>query len=273
VAVHHRRSAPRTRNKAARVAAAAVAGSALLVAASLGTVRWLAAHHPAAALNQADVLGLPSAGANQNLVSKHPATLGAHGTQRPATPSARVTQQPKIVSVAVSRPGRPYYVNPLRGVSGLVPERIDEGVDFGGSGPVYALGDAIVTNAGENAGWPGGGWITYQLTDGPDQGLMVYLAEDVTPAVQTGQHVTPSTVIANMFNGGDGIETGWAQPTGVSAESELSEAGGIGGGGPFPTKVGLNFDQLLVLLGVPAAPNAGDIAYGLLPANYPTVWK
>jgi murein DD-endopeptidase MepM/ murein hydrolase activator NlpD len=232
-------------------------------------VHWLTLHH-SAALNQADVLGLPSAGANQDLLSQRPATPRA---QLRAEPPTHVTQQPKIVSVAVSRPGRPYYVNPLRSVSGLVPERIDEGVDFGGTGPVYALGDAIVTNAGENAGWPGGGWITYQLTDGPDQGLMVYLAEDVTPTVQTGQHVTPSTVIANMFNGGDGIETGWAQPTGVSAESELPEAGGIGGGGPFPTRVGLNFDQLLVLLGVPAAPNAGQIAYGLLPANYPTVWK
>ena len=271
MAAHHRRSAPRARKKAARVAA--VAGSALLISASLGTVRWLTAHHPAAALNQADVLGPPSAGANQHPASKRPAAPDAHGTQGPAAPRAQVTQQPKIVSVAVSRPGRPYYVNPLRSVSGLVPERIDEGVDFGGSGPVYALGDAVVTNAGENAGWPGGGWITYQLTDGPDQGLMVYLAEDVTPTVQVGQHVTPSTVIGNMFNGGDGIETGWAQPTGVSAESELPEAGGIGGGGPFPTKVGLNFDQLLVLLGVPVAPNGGDVAYGLLPANYPTVWK
>jgi len=273
VVAQHRRSAPRARKKTARVAVAAIAGPALLVSAWLGTVHWLAGHHPAGALNQADVLGLPSAGASQNVVSKRPVSPGTHGTQPPASPHASVTQQPKIVSVAVSRPGRPYYVNPLRSISGLVPERIDEGVDFGGTGPVYALGDAVVTNAGENAGWPGGGWITYQLTDGPDQGLMVYLAEDVTPAVQVGQHVTPSTVIANMFNGGDGIETGWAQPTGVSAESELAEAGGIGGGGPFPTKVGLNFDQLLVVLGVPAAPNAGDIAYGLLPANYPTVWK
>ena len=96
-----------------------------MVSAWLGTVHWLTAHHPAGALNQADVLGLPPAGANQDLVSQHP-----------ATPRARVTQQPKIVSVAVSRPGRPYYVNPLRGVAGLVPERIDEGVDFGGTGPV-----------------------------------------------------------------------------------------------------------------------------------------
>jgi len=249
-----------------------------MVSAWLGTVHWLTVHHPAAALNQADVLGLSSAGGNQGLThqalaSQRPASPDAHGAQPPASPRAGVTQQPKIVSMAVSRPGRPYYVNPLRSVSGLVPERIDEGVDFGGSGPVYALGDAIVTNAGENAGWPGGGWITYQLTDGPAQGLMVYLAEDVTPTVQVGQHVTPSTVIANMFNGGDGIETGWAQPTGVSAESELAEAGGIGGGGPFPTMIGNNFDQLLVVLGVPAAPNAGETAYGTLPANYPAVWK
>jgi hypothetical protein len=157
-------------------------------------------------------------------------------------------------------------------VAGLVPERIDEGVDFGGTGPVYALGDAVVTNAGENAGWPGGGWITYRLTDGPDAGLMVYLAEDVTPAVQIGQRVTPTTVIANMFNGGDGIETGWAQATGVSAESELPEAGGIAGGGPFPTRIGDNFDQLLQLLGVPAAPNAAQAPFGVLPANYPTSW-
>jgi hypothetical protein len=240
-----------------------------MISAGLGAVHWMTLAHQPAALNQADVLGLPPAGTHQDLASQHRASPRAHVTQ----PRAHVTQEPKIVSMAVSRPGRPYYVNPLRSVSGLVPERIDEGVDFGGAGPVYALGDAIVTNAGENAGWPGGGWITYRLTDGPDAGLMVYLAEDVTPTVQTGQHVTPSTVIANMFNGGDGIETGWAQPTGVSAESELPEAGGIGGGGPYPTRVGLNFDELLQLLGVPAAPNAGQTAYGLLPANYPTVWR
>jgi len=175
---------------------------------------------------------------------------------------------------AQQAPARTVYLNPLRNVSGLLAERVDMGADFGGSGPVYALGDGVVTNAtGASTGWPGGGWITYRLTDGPDAGLVVYVAEDVTPTVQTGQHVTSSTVIANMFNGGDGIETGWAQPTGVSAESELAEAGGIGGGGPFPTMVGLNFDQLLMVLRIPAAPNAGDTAYGILPANYPARWS
>jgi hypothetical protein len=161
----------------------------------------------------------------------------------------------------------------VRAISGLIPERIDMGVDFGGAGPIYALGDAVITNAtGDSAGWPGGGWITYRLTSGPAKGLMVYVAEDVTPDVQVGQQVTSSTVIATMFNGGAGIETGWAMPDGTSAESQLSEAGAIGGSGPFPTMVGLNFEELLQSLGGPAANNRTDPPSGLLPARYPSSW-
>ena len=227
--------------------------------------RELASHLPQ--VSPADEFGVSTAGTLPDLVGKRAAAL-----------AGMFTQPPKIVGMALaSRPGQAVppagYLNPLRAVTGLVPERIDEGVDFAGTGPVYALGNAVVTNAGWNAGWPGGGWITYRLTDGPDAGLMVYLAEDVTPTVQIGQHVTAATVIARMWNGGDGIETGWAQATGLSAESELPEAGGIGGGGPFPTMVGLNFDLLLQLLGVPAAPNAGGAAYGVLPAKYPARWS
>jgi hypothetical protein len=98
---------------------------------------------------------------------------------------------------------------------------------------------------------------------------MVYVAEDVTPTVQVGQRVSASTVIASMFAGGDGIETGWAQPSGLSAESQLPEAGGISGNGPFPTRIGVNFDELLQSLGVPAAPSRAQPAYGLVPASYP----
>jgi len=147
------------------------------------------------------------------------------------------------------------------------------GVDFGGAGPVYAIGDGVVTNAtGANAGWPGGGWITYQLTDGPAAGLVVYVAEDVTPDVSVGEKVTPDTVVANMYNGGDGIETGWAMPDGASALSQLPEAGAIGGEGPFPTYVGVSFEDLLTELGVPAAQNAGETPSGLLPEGYLTNW-
>jgi len=165
------------------------------------------------------------------------------------------------------------YENPLRAVGGLVPERVDMGVDFGGAGPVYAIGNGVITEAtGSNGGWPGGGWITYQLTDGPAAGLTVYVAEDVTPTVAVGQQVTPGTVIANMYNGGSGIETGWAMPDSASSESELPEAGGITGAGPFPTDVGVNFDELLQSLGVPAAPGFTTAGYGALPPRYPTDW-
>jgi hypothetical protein len=178
----------------------------------------------------------------------------------------------QIVSAAIASP-EGVYRNPLRGVSDMVRERIDDGVDFSGFGPVYALGDAVVTNASAtNFGWPGGGWITYRLTDGPGAGLMVYVAEDITPAVTVGQRVSSSTVVGTMFEGGDGIETGWAQPTGLSAESELPEAGAIGGLGPFPTRIGINFDELLQSLGVPAAPNRTQPPFGLLPASYPVSW-
>jgi hypothetical protein len=170
-------------------------------------------------------------------------------------------------------PAPPVYLDPFRDVTGLQPQRIDMGADFAGSGPVYPVGDAVITYAtGTSSGWPGGGWITYQLTDGPAAGLVVYVAEDVQPTVSAGTKVTPTTVIANMFNGADGIETGWAMSSSASAESQLPEAGGVSGGGPFPTKVGVNFDELLQSLGVPAAPNAGQTGYGVLPSNYPAAW-
>ena len=237
------------RSKPARAAAAAVAGSVLLASAWPAATHWMAETPRLAWVVQADALGLQAA-----------AWLGAYAGQ-----------QPEIVSADVAVAS--YYLNPLRDVSGLVPERIDQGVDFAGSGPVFAVGDAVITNAsGDNGGWPGGGWITYQLTDGPVAGLMVYVAEDITPAVRVGQHVSPSTVVGDMFDGSDGIETGWAQPNGLSAESQLPVAGGIGGYGPFPTMVGLNFEELLQSVGVPAAPNRTQPGYGLLPANYPTNW-
>ncbi|HLK72335.1 MAG TPA: M23 family metallopeptidase [Streptosporangiaceae bacterium] len=222
-----------------------MAGLALTVSVWPAAAHFMA-HAPSSAwADEADLLGLQAGG-----------TLGLQ---------ARL--QPEVISTGVAV--APLYLNPFRSVSGLVPERIDQGVDFSGSGPVYALGDGIVTNAtAYSPGW-GGGWITYQLTDGPDAGLVVYLAENVTPTVVVGQRVTPSTVVGTMFEGGSGIETGWAQASGLSAESQLPEAGGIGGGGPFPAVVGVNFDQLLISLGAPVAPNRYQPASGLLPPNYP----
>jgi hypothetical protein len=229
----------------------------------------IAAQHAAAQQAAAKRAAAARAAAAQQAAAKRAAAAraaAAHAAaQRAAAQRAKKRQ-------AQANPTTTAYRNPLRAVSGLIMERVDQGVDFGGAGPVYALGDAVITNAtADNAGWPGGGWITYQLTNGPDKGLTVYLAEDVTPTVQAGQTVTSSTVIANMFNGGAGIETGWATSDGSTAESQTPEAGGINGNGPFPTVVGLNFEAVLESLGVPAAPNASEPGNGLLPTGIPTV--
>jgi hypothetical protein len=201
----------------------------------------------------------------RDLLTKTAAQARSASAKTPA-PAASATPQH-------AAPPPPAYLNPFRSTTGLIPQRIDMGADFAGSGPVYPIGNAVVTSAtSSDSGWPGGGWITYQLTDGPAAGLEVYVAEDVQPTVQAGDHVTPTTVIADMYNGAAGIETGWAMPDGSSAESQLGVAGGISGGGPFPTAVGVNFDRLLVALGVPAAPNAGQGAYGVLPSGYPSSW-
>jgi hypothetical protein len=195
----------------------------------------------------------------------------ASPSKAPAKASAAATRHAAKARKATTA----VYLNPLRKISGLMVERIDMGADFGGSGPVYAIGDGVITNAtADSPGWPGGGWITYQLTDGPAKGLVVYLAEDVTPTVQVGQHVTPNTKIANMYNGSAGIETGWAMSDGSSAESQLPAAGGISGGGPFPTAVGKNFAELLNALGVPLSPFNGTAAtYGVVPAGYPASYS
>jgi hypothetical protein len=256
-------------NTPARLAAAAVAGSALMISVVPAANHWMKEASTPTGVDQADAFGLSPAGTQRTPDGPAGTTQGKHASKAPEVISMGVASSGRHRKMA-SQAFAAGYDNPLRAVSGLVPERVDEGVDFSGSGPVYAIGDGVVTNAsGVNYGWPGGGWITYQLTNGPDRGLMVYLAEDVTPAVQVGQHVTASTVIGNMFQGGDGIETGWAEQSGDTAESQMAEAGGIGGYGPFPTMIGLSFDQLLQSLGAPAAPNANQAGYGTLPAAYP----
>jgi len=189
---------------------------------------------------------------------------------KPASRAAAVSKP----AAATPKLANSVYLNPLRSITGLLAERIDMGADYGGSGPIYALGRAVITGAtASSPGWPGGGWITYQLTNGPAKGLVVYVAEDVTPTVRTGQHVTSATEIAKMYNGSAGIETGWATSDSSTAESQMPAAGGISGQGPFPTAVGMNFENLLVTLGVPRSPfNGSASTFGVVPSNYPTNW-
>lgn len=251
--------------------AAAVTGAVLIAAAAPIATHWAGD----VGVGQAAVL---SKGHDGELpgTSDTPATGQHANTSRspaPAHPSASGSGGGTAAPDHSRAPAAAVYKNPVRDITGLIPERIDQGVDFGGTGPIYALGNAVITKAtATNYGWPGGGWITYRLTSGPGKGLVVFVAEYIRPTVSAGQHVTADTVIANMYQGGGGIETGWAMANGFTAESQLAEAGGISGAGPFPTVVGLNLEELLQTLGVPAANNRGDRPSGLLPAQYPRDW-
>lgn len=97
--------------------------------------------------------------------------------------------------------------NPLRDLN-FSWERIDEGQDLGGNGPIYAIGTGVIVEAYDGtAGWPGGTYIVELVTSGPAAGRRIYFAEDITSNVQVGEYVNSGTIIGQL-NGQ--AELGWA---------------------------------------------------------------
>jgi murein DD-endopeptidase MepM/ murein hydrolase activator NlpD len=194
-----------------------------------------------------------------------PAKRGKRATpSRRAFAAARKAQQSAAHRASRRRRVAGGYANPLRSVSGLTPERVDAGVDYGGSGPVYAIGNGVVLNV-YSGGWPNGVFIAYQLTDGPAKGLVVFTAEDLTPEVAVGASVTANTVIGRMFGGPHGIELGWAD--GSQIPNALARSYGQYHEGNS-TAFGDNFSRLLQTLGAPGGILKNGPA-GTLPAGWP----
>ena len=106
----------------------------------------------------------------------------ANASAAAAAPQAAATAAPQQVTAAASSTSSGNFTNPIG--PGLTPGRVDMGVDYGGTGPVYALGDGTITSI-YNSGWPGGAFIGLHL----DDGRYVYYAEDISPAVQVGDSV------------------------------------------------------------------------------------
>jgi hypothetical protein len=157
------------------------------------------------------------------------------------------------------------YRNPLRALTSLVPQEIDQGVDYCASGPIYAIGDAMVTSL-YDPGWPSGVFISYRLTDGPAMGRYVYVAENVTPQVRLGQRVSAATVVGVVHDAKTCIETGWADPP----SSPEHAAGHVEYNGKNTTAFGLNFSSLLQALGArPGLPQSYGPP-GPLPSDWPT---
>ncbi len=170
------------------------------------------------------------------------------------------------------------YVNPLSRVGGLGPFRIDMGVDYSGSGPLLALGDAKITFASNNDDgppscwgitcWPGGGAVVYRLLNGPFAGKYVYYAERVTVTVRTGQTVKAGQQIAIEHLGSPNIEIGWGSGRGPEtlAIADGHQAGGDPGG--WSAIEGRNFNDLLVRLGAPS----GFLQPGVPSQSMPRGW-
>ncbi|HET9071018.1 MAG TPA: hypothetical protein VFN60_03815 [Acidimicrobiales bacterium] len=157
------------------------------------------------------------------------------------------------------------YLNPLRDVVSLLPQEVDQGVDYCGFGPVYALGPGVVLNT-TSAGWPGGAFISYRLTAGPALGLIPYVAENVTPLARVGERVGPSTILGYLHDAGTCMETGWADPS-----DPLERAAGHAEfNGRNSTAYGLNFSALLQAVGTRPGLTQPDGTPGSLPPGWPT---
>jgi hypothetical protein len=151
-----------------------------------------------------------------------------------------------------SAPGS--YVNPLGGAH-VKPERIDQGVDYAGSGALAAIGTGRVTYvATSGTGWPGS-FIEYRLEDGADAGCYVYYAEGVNPVagLRVGEIVVAGQSIAQIIPGWPtGIELGWG--AGVSSATYAAEThqwSATSDQDSVPTAAGKSFSALIAADGGP----------------------
>jgi hypothetical protein len=175
-------------------------------------------------------------------------------------------------STSPSSSGISGYKNPFRDIKNLTPNRIDQGVDYTGSGPIYAIGSGKVLNV-NNDGWTGIGttptFIVYQLDAGPAAGKYVFFAEGCTPKVSIGDKVANDTVICNMLSGNNSIEIGWANGSRLGEAAAHNEWVGHNSTSYY-TAYGENFSQFLVKLGAPpGTKQAGAQKLGSLPDGWP----
>jgi hypothetical protein len=146
------------------------------------------------------------------------------------------------------------YVNPLAGAT-VKPERIDQGVDYAGTGTLVAIGAARITHvATSNTGWPGA-FLEYQLLDGADAGCYAFYAEGVTPVegLRVGQTVNAGDTIATIIpNYPTGIELGWGAGIDTKAYAKVSgQWSATEDRDNIASAAGKNFSALIAALGGP----------------------
>lgn len=150
------------------------------------------------------------------------------------------------------------YFNPL-GHASVTPERIDQGVDYAGTGYLVAIADGVITASVANgSGWEGEGYIEYKITQaGPFNGAYIYYAEGVDTVVSVGEKVRGGARLCDLrVPMPDGIEIGWAAGTGEESYYRYHDGDYVEG---TATRPGIAFSNLIEALGGPGGKIEGDI--------------
>lgn len=169
------------------------------------------------------------------------------------------------------------YGNPLRALRSLQASRIDMGVDYSGTGPVYAIGPGVVEEvdqswAGGYGGTGPGTFIKYRITEGPLKGKRWYVAENIHPSVKVGDKVTARTVLGQASGS---FETGYAGTApGTTAAQEAGQIPTQGDPGQWSTGYGIAASDTLQATGAPAGQKTIVTASsGGVPSWLPEVLK
>ncbi len=227
----------------------------LIVAGGLATLALLAATLPSLFAGGGANASAPATHVNALRVPASP--LGSDAPHRnPAfgLVAARMAHKCPLVV-------QPYeYVNPLARAH-VMPERIDQGVDYAGSGSLAAIGPAKVTYvATYGTGWPGT-FIEYRMLDGADSGCYVYYAEGVTPArgLHVGQRVRAGQAIATIIPYYEtGIELGWGAGSSTTTyAAKAKQWTARDDADNIPTPAGASFSALIASLGGPPGKMEG----------------
>jgi hypothetical protein len=154
-----------------------------------------------------------------------PSALNAY-----TSPQAAATYWMNLYEVSGEVPGQPGWANrrqyaqnfftqeggaSARGRSpvgaGLRRGRTDQGVDWSGRGPVYAVAAGKITRVtAYDSGW-GGSFTILKLDNPPSRDRQyVYYAEGINPTVHVGEHVRAGQIIGRATGASTGIEIGWA---------------------------------------------------------------
>ena len=159
---------------------------------------------------------------------------------------------------APALPPRQLYFNPLARAK-VRGERIDQGVDYAGTGELVAIADANISSVFPGGWAPYGNYMEYKITQpGPLNGVYIYYAEGIEPTVSYGEHVKAGQVVARIIPGWRyGMELGFAAGDGHAHTYYAYHDGAYREG--TATRPGVAFDNLVRRLGGPRGVQEGPV--------------